>query len=301
MKKQAVLIIVHKSSYVLEKNLKLLDSPYIDIFIHVDAKCPDFKFDFYKKILKHSKLVYVKPRIKVYWGGYSQVQVELMLLKLAQSYGDYSYYHLISGQDLLIKSSKNFVNFFDNSDKIFLESKKLIKSDEWSKKIYYRVSVKHIFVNYVRDSNLVIQYGARLFNRLYADLQVKIGIDLIKKNKIILRYGSNWFSLPDDCVEYILKQKDEIYNNYKNSWLIDEIFIQSTIVKNEKFQNRLALTNKRKIKWLGEKAAHPYTWRETDFNELINSKAFFARKFDENIDKKIIDKIYNVVKKRELN
>ncbi len=92
-----------------------------------------------------------------------------------------------------------------------------------------------------------------------------------------------------------------IYNNSKNSWLIDEIFIQSTIVKNEKFQNRLALTNKRKIKWLGEKAAHPYTWRETDFNELINSKAFFARKFDENIDKKIIDKIYNVVKKRELN
>ncbi len=42
MLKQAVLIIVHKNTYVLEKNLQLLDSPYIDIFIHVDKKCSDF-------------------------------------------------------------------------------------------------------------------------------------------------------------------------------------------------------------------------------------------------------------------
>lgn len=39
MNKQAVLVIAHKNSYVLETNLRLLDSPYIDIFIHVDAKC----------------------------------------------------------------------------------------------------------------------------------------------------------------------------------------------------------------------------------------------------------------------
>lgn len=299
MNKQAVLVIAHKNSYVLETNLRLLDSPYIDIFIHVDAKCSNFNFEYYKEILRYSKLIYVKPRIKVYWAGYSQVQVELILLQFAQKYSDYSYYHLISGQDLLIKPVDEFINFFTNSNKLFLESRKISKTNKWSKKVYYRVSVKHIFIKYVRYPNKLIQYSARLVNKLYAYLQVKIGIDLVKKNQIALRYGSQWFSLPDDCVSYILSKKNEIDRNYKNSWLIDEIFIQSTVAENKKLQARLALSNKREIKWLGDKDAHPYVWREKDFNKLINSKAFFARKFDENVDKKIIDEIYKSVKREK--
>ena len=45
MKKHAILIMVHKNNYVLEKNPELLDSPFLDIYIHVDKKCHDFKFD----------------------------------------------------------------------------------------------------------------------------------------------------------------------------------------------------------------------------------------------------------------
>lgn len=299
MKKQAVLVIAHKNSYVLEKNLKLLDSPYIDIFIHVDEKCLNFDFEHYKKILKYSKLIYVKPRIKVYWAGYSQVQVELILLEFAQKYGNYSYYHLISGQDLLIKPVKDFIDFFTNSNKLFLDSREISRTNNWSKKVYYRVSVKHIFINYVRCPNKLIQYSARFFNKFYANLQVRMGIDLIKKNQITLRYGSQWFSLPSDCVSYILSKKNEINKNYKNSWLIDEIFIQSTVAENSKLQARLALSNKREIRWLGEKEAHPYVWRKKDFNKLMNSEAFFARKFDENVDKKIIDEIYKSVKREK--
>lgn len=299
MNKQAVLVIAHKNSYVLEKNLRLLDSPNIDIFIHVDAKCSNFSFDYYEKILQYSKLIYVKPRIKVYWAGYSQVQVELILLEFARKYGNYSYYHLISGQDLLIKPVEELFNFFDNSSKLFLDSREISKSGNWGKKVYYRVSVKHIFIKYIRHSNMLIQYGARILNKLYANFQAKMNIDLIKKNQIILRYGSNWFSLPQDCVDYILNKKNEIYRNYKNSWLVDEIFIQSTIAENKEFQARLALSNKREIKWLGGKEAHPYIWRKKDFNKLMDSKAFFARKFDENVDKKIIDEIYKSVKREK--
>ena len=35
----------------------------------------------------------------------------------------------------------------------------------------------------------------------------------------------------------------------------------------------------------------PYVFRKTDFRRLQNSKALFARKFDENIDDEIIDLI----------
>lgn len=112
MLKQAVLIIVHKNTYVLEKNLQLLDSPYIDIFIHVDKKCSDFKYNFYKSLVKYSTIIYVKPRLSVYWASFSQVKVELLLLEAASKYSQYSYFHLISGQDLLMKPVSDLISYF---------------------------------------------------------------------------------------------------------------------------------------------------------------------------------------------
>ena len=94
--------------------------------------------------------------------------------------------------------------------------------------------------------------------------------------------------------EYILDKKDEIYHNYCRSWLVDEIFIQSTIATSSLFVKRLADTNKRKIRW-NKNSAHPYVWRISDFDKLVTTSAFFARKFDERIDKNIINKIYNYI------
>lgn len=168
MLKQAVLIIVHKNTYVLEKNLQLLDSPYIDIFIHVDKKCSDFKYNFYKSLVKYSTIIYVKPRLSVYWASFSQVKVELLLLEAASKYSQYSYFHLISGQDLLMKPVSDLISYFDKSDKLFIEFRKLSNSNKWDKKVYQRVSVKHILIDYVRDKHVVVQYLARFLNKVYA-------------------------------------------------------------------------------------------------------------------------------------
>ena len=49
------------------------------------------------------------------------------------------------------------------------------------------------------------------------------------------------------------------------------------------------IDTKRKIDW---QRGRPYTWEKKDYQELINSEELFARKFDESIDKEIIDLIY---------
>ena len=50
----------------------------------------------------------------------------------------------------------------------------------------------------------------------------------------------------------------------------------------------------RKIEWKDKK---PYVWQEKDFEYLINlNNFFFARKFNEKLDNKIIDKIYEYLK-----
>lgn len=291
MKKHAILIMAHKNNYVLEKNLKLLDSPSVDVYIHVDKKCKDFAFDHYKKLVKQAKLTYVSPRLDVRWADYSQITCELELMRAAFKKKKYKYYHLISGEDLLITPLKNVFDQCNNQ--IFLDFEKVNPNSNEGRKVYQRISVKHTLIRFIRSKNILIQYSARIINKLYAELQTIAGRDLIKKNNINLRYGSNWFSLPEDVVEYVLNSTSEINAYFSKGWLVDELFIQTIIAKNKEFIGRLASSNKRKIKWLPGKQAHPYIWRQTDFSEIVQSNKFFARKFDENVDKKIIDMIFD--------
>ena len=96
-----------------------------------------------------------------------------------------------------------------------------------------------------------------------------------------------------------MSKEDEIYKLFNYSLCADELFVQ-TIVYNSKFINKIISYNKddtlaikRCIDW---KRGEPYTFKLNDFNELINSKCFFARKFSINVDRKIINKIYKYVK-----
>ena len=47
----------------------------------------------------------------------------------------------------------------------------------------------------------------------------------------------------------------------------------------------------RYIDWERGSNNNPYIFRETDYEELKSAKALFARKFDLNIDKKIVEKL----------
>lgn len=300
MKKQAVLIIVHKNNYVLEKNLELIDSPFIDIFVHVDKKCKNFKSNYYKSKVKFSKIYFVHPRIDVRWSDYSQILVELNLIDFARKKGEYTYYHLISGQDLLIQPIEKMVEICNHSNKLFLEYRKVKANTRWSKLLYQRVSVNHVFTKYVRSKIKAIQLFARGLNKGWAEIQVLFNRDLVNKKHISLYYGSNWFSLPQDAIDFILQKRELINYWFSEGWLVDELFIPSIIAQNQELVNRLTDDNKRKISWIDSgRSGHPYVWRLQDYNQIMDSNKFFARKFDEIVDKKIIDKIYSNIRNLE--
>lgn len=113
--KHAYLIITHRENVVLERLLMLLDKENNGIYIHVDAKTKNFDFEKIKKTVKLAKLVFTN-RTKVYWGDYSQVNAELVLLKTAIGGGRYDYYHLLSGQDLPIKNNSAINAFFEQNN-----------------------------------------------------------------------------------------------------------------------------------------------------------------------------------------
>ena len=114
--RHAYLIMVHKDMYSFEKLLQLLDYELNDIYVHVDLKCKNFNYDLYKSLINKSKLIFIEDRYSVIWGGVSQIDAELSLLKTAQKNGNYSYYHLMSGSDLPLESPRKIHQFFNEND-----------------------------------------------------------------------------------------------------------------------------------------------------------------------------------------
>lgn len=99
--------------------LQMLDDPRNDIYLHMDAKNVAFK-DTDLPSLGNASLHQIH-RISVSWGGYSLVRCEMMLFEAACSNGPYAYYHLISGQDLPIKTQDQIHSFFSrNAGKEFV-------------------------------------------------------------------------------------------------------------------------------------------------------------------------------------
>lgn len=296
--KHAYLIMVHKNSYTLEKLLQLIDYNINSIFIHVDAKCKDFDKVKYASLVKKGQLFFCEERVNVSWGGYSQVLAELTLMKTALKQGPFVYYHLLSGQDLPLKPQKVIHEICNKTpNKVYLEYRTDIdKKTEFGKKVYQRVSVIHYLQEYrTRFNNRVLKNLILFIDRFLIGTQIfLLKRDLVKEKNISLVYGSNWFSCPEKVIEYVVNSEKIIENYFSKASFCDELFIQTILASTDcDFEIH---SNMRKVdfnKGVGD--GHPYIWRHHDFKELTKSDAFFARKFDENVDINIIDNVYELV------
>lgn len=282
MNKHAILIMAHNNLWTLRELIKTFDSKYFDIYVHLDLKSFIEEKDL-TNLCKFSRVKVVK-KIDIRWAHYSQIECELLLINEAIKNYNYSYYHLISGVDIPIKSNKTLYEFFENSKKEFIhfESDKLPRK----KNSYYHMY--NIGMRNYRKGNLY-----KILNKFCLCVQK---ILFIRINKNIEFYtGANWFSITDNCAKYVLSKEKEIEKIYKYSRSGDESFLQ-TIVYNSKYKDNLYNLDfndnydscKRYIDW---NRGNPYVFKLNDYNELMNSSCFFARKFDEKIDKLIIEKV----------
>lgn len=292
------MIISHSNWEELFCLLKQLDNENNDIYIHIDKKVKNPPIKKIKSILTKANVeVFVK--YKVYWGSYELVLTELFLLEQA-SKKNHEYYHLLSGTDLLIKPLEEFYEFFERNkgyEFVQFDSNERLKND---KEILRRVKLYHFFVNNRK------KYSVNIVNSLFTYLsrgllllQEFFRIDRLRKLKYDIKYGSQWFSITNDCVKYIISRKDTIHKIFYRTKCADELFIQ-TLVYNSPFENKLydrTYSNSFRgnfrfidIKNRGN-GSSPYIWRLSNFEELINSGCLIARKFDLNIDKEIVLKI----------
>lgn len=271
-KKHAYLVIAHNEPDLFKRLLKLLDHPLNDIYVHIDARS-DLRL--FKTSLQYSHIYYLKHRLKTYWGHYSQIRTELLLFKTARKNGKYSYFHLISGSDLPLKSQEYIHDFFEKNKGLnaisFSPTSTSSEDIKFKSERYYFFCKHHKCTDWFSE-----KIGKRLF-RYSLLIQSKIGI---KRHHTVQIYkGSNWVSLTSDVVDYVLSNRLLIWKLFRFIWCADELFIQ-TLIMNSKFKNLLLTEgNLRTIDW---NRGWPYVWGQNtseDFYELSNSSNLFARKF----------------------
>ena len=221
-------------------------------------------------------------------GGYSQINAELLLLKLATETDTYCHYHLLSGEDLPIKSNETIYDFFINN-----KNKEFVAFDDANFKDYDRVKYHYRFQDKLGSGKWYLSYVQQL------DIFLQKKLHLSRNNNISFQKGANWFSISDSLARHVVKQSDWIKSIFQNSFCCDEIFLQTLII-NSPFINNLYSndfddnyeSNMRLIDW---KRGSPYVFCENDFNEIMNSNRLFARKFQAHKDINIIRKIYNTL------
>lgn len=288
--RHAYLIMIHNNLPQFEILLQCLDYEKNDIYVHVDKKLKEFTPEKYKKIIKKGHLFILPKRINIKWGGFTQIECELELLKEATK-RNHSYYHLISGADMPLKNQNDIYNFFENH-----YGMEFIHFDEKELRNEYRNRINKYYLFTGKKKSII----KKIINKLFLLLQFKKNrID----NNIVLGKGANWFTITDKLANYVLSYEKEIRKMYKYTLTADEMFLQ-TLVLNSEFKEKLYNQKFNDdyssilycIDW---KRGNPYVYKEEDFNELMNSKMLFARKFDINIDKNIILKIKNYILEKE--
>lgn len=281
MNEIAILIIAHKNQEQLELLINNLIGDF-DLYIHIDTK----------STINKEELISKYPNVKFYskyniiWSGYTQILCPLFLFREA-SKNKYQYYILISAQDIPLISNEAIKRRLKEEDTSYVVSDKL-PLPQW------KFNGGFDRVQLFWESDVV-------GNSLWDKLKRKV-ICNIKKNqrKYNLRRplykgveyygGSTWVILRYDAMEYLLNfinKNPKYLKTFKYSYCADELWLQTILgtfdckTKNEHITY---------LDWFTG-PEYPRTLRIDDYDAIINSPHFFARKFDIDVDKEVVHKI----------
>lgn len=286
--RHAYLIMAHKNQEQLAILIQMLDHPSCDLFVHLDAKWTNCDLEYLKNRANNSR-IYFTERVSVEWGKYSQVQAELILLHAAVNHGGYDFYHFITGQDLPLKSMEEINAFFENTP----EQNYIHFCDD---EAAYHAAISRAYRYCLPDKGRCL----RILNKVLARCLCKVGEKTWLKKRHF-GYGSAYFDITDFMAKMILDKENWIKKHFRTYSCPDELFLQ-TVVNEFGYKNKcyFDISNSYKqvnryIDFARGNGCSPYVFREKDFDELMNSDMPFARKFDWELDKVIIEKIFNRV------
>lgn len=289
--KLAYIIVSH---FNLEQTLRLYnrlnhkDSLFV---FHVSKKCePRYYEKLYAALKDRENCLFTK-RVNITWGGYDLVQAVLNAIDtLVEKNADFDYAFFLSGQDYPIKPREHMVQMLGkNPGKQYMEvipASDLGKISEWWEAYHFTVGKRRFWHPHQRKDNLLIA----LYNFIFALI--------LPKNRqlpqgFLIYKGTSWWTLTRDCIHFMYGQVHSpegkrIIKYFRNTWHQSELFFQ-TILMNSKYRDDIINDDLRFILWHENDDGHPKMLTQTDYDDIVSSDRLFARKFNSQVDAKILD------------
>jgi hypothetical protein len=282
--KHAILITCYKDIDFINQIIEYFDYDF-DFFIHIDKKCKE------KCNLKNTYRVHIYKQYKVYWGGLNHCKSILLLIKEAVNKGNYDYFHLITCSDFPIKPLSEFKSFFEqHKEQSFMEYFKLPRENWW--------------LNGGEDRIRFYWFGVDFFDmrkwRKFHNYSIKIQRKILKIKRIFsffnanLYGGATYWSLHNNAVKELLnylKENPKYLNRFKYTAIPEEIIFPTILLnlQNVAIQNNTL----RYIDWQLNQSS-PKILTIDHFDNIIKSDCLFARKFNKEKSKSLLNKLKNL-------
>ncbi|RBN50310.1 beta-1,6-N-acetylglucosaminyltransferase [Flavobacterium psychrolimnae] len=290
---QVILITAYKNYNHLEEIILFFDVDF-EIYIHIDKKSKITK-DELNQLKKYSQVKLVSQKYKVNWGGFNHLKSILFLAEKALKNSQNYYFHLLSGHDFPIKKLTEFKEYFDNNRKLeFINYFDVPKIGWVDNGGMDRIEYYNLYD--ALDAKIPKQNG--LIRRLIA-IQKRLTFKRPISSKFPKLYGgSTWWSLSRDCLQYVVnftKNNNFVLKRFKYTLCSEEFYFQ-TIIMNSHFSLKVANNNLRYIDWVARNGNNPAILDTSDFEKLVATDAFFARKFEYPLSIDLMNQIKSITK-----
>lgn len=274
MDRIAFLVIVHKdiSNLIFFSRLNL----DMNFYIHLDKKI-DIEGFLLKLPPLPPNIYFIKNRVSINWAGFSMIQATLNLLNEARCNSENEYFHLISGEDVILKKGDN-LKWTDHS--IYIEKYETLDNR-------YRMRLNFFYADTIFQRKIVFKIITQIFKRL--------DVFFITSKKYYC--GSQWFSIKRSELELILHSiTDADFNFFKKKLCPDEHFFQYLIKKNNLISKISSEGNKRFIVFDNnfQRGSSPIFLNKEQLNQAKKHGYWFARKVEQGIMKEFYEQKFEV-------
>ena len=298
MIKKTYIILAHKAPDQLKRLIDRLNDEDSFFFIHIDKKS---YIEPFTECVVGNNIKFITNRINCLWGDFSQVIATLGLIEEAVKSKRDGMIILLTGQDYPIKSLSE-IDYFINKN-IGYNFIDIVPVEEiWE---CYKDKTKSYKFNVSTARGHCVTFRKISKSSLKSFFKSEISIRqlmlLMKKRKLKLglrQYGgSAWWAFNSETLNkmygFINDNYKELYNYYQYTTCPDEIFFQTIAKHLSEQDNSIKIAPSfTYVNWFRDiTAASPVIFTMDDLDEikLQQPDRLFARKFDIDIDDKVLD------------
>jgi len=272
--KIAFLIAAHEEPLLLRRLVLSLAAPRARFFVHIDRNMPARPFAEALSGIAHVN--FIQPRVSVRWGGWSQIEATLLLMRRALAQDEtLARFALLSGACYPLRSNEALRDFLLSGDGEYISAAPM--PDPEHDKPLTRLTRWHIEGG-LRAKGAKAK-AIRILNdtlRALPARNLKTGLDGLAPYA-----GSSWWVLTRSGVETVLDWTDRrprLAAFLRHTHCPDECFFQ-TVLANSALRERLA-SSLTFADW-SDPAEQPRQIRDGHLSQLLGRAGapFFARKF----------------------